>query len=106
MAGRTEAHDRWCCILDVMSNRTFDTETIIDDANLTPGARVRIHGTPIGVTLKSKTGTVVKADEWDGYYIIRLDVPAHCHCVDGRTELIQEIREAGDNLTLLSPSAA
>ncbi|MHB8645985.1 MAG: hypothetical protein ACYDAR_09390 [Thermomicrobiales bacterium] len=89
-----------------MSNRTFDTETIIDDADFAPGARVRIHGKPVGVTLKSRTGTIVKADEWDGYYIIHLDIPAIYHCADGRTESIREIREAGDNLTALPPSAA
>jgi hypothetical protein len=89
-----------------MSNRTFDTETIIDDANLTPGTRVRLRGTPIGVTLANPTGTIVEADEWDGYYSIHLDLPARYHCADGRTELIQTIREAGDNLTILPPSAA
>jgi hypothetical protein len=89
-----------------MSNRTFDTETFIDDADLNPGARVSIRGKPIGVTLTSATGTIVKADEWDGYYIIHLDVPALYHHADGRTELLQDIREAGDNLIVLSPSAA
>jgi len=89
-----------------MSNRTFDTETLIDDADFAPGARVSIHGKPVGVTLNSTTGTIVKADEWDGYYIVRLDIPAIYHCADGRTESIQDIREAGDNLTVLPPSAA
>ncbi|MDQ6833251.1 MAG: hypothetical protein M3008_07620 [Chloroflexota bacterium] len=89
-----------------MSNRTFDTETIIDDADFTPGVRVSIRGTPVGVTLTSKTGAIVKADEWDGYYIVHLDVPALYHCADGRTESIQDVREAGDNLTILPPSAA
>ncbi len=89
-----------------MSNRTFDTETIIDDADLTPGARVSIRDNPVGVTLAKTTGTIVKADEWDGYYIIHLDVPALYHWADGRTESIRDIREAGDNLTVLPPSAA
>lgn len=89
-----------------MSNRTFDTETIIDNADLAPGTRVSIRGKPVGVTLDKTTGTIIKADEWDGYYIIHLDVPARYHCADGRTELLQDIREAGDNLTVLSPSAA
>ena len=89
-----------------MSNRTFDTDTIVDDADLTPGVRVSIRGKPIGVTLTSATGTIVEADEWDGYYRIHLDVPARYQYADGRTELLQEIREAGDNLIVLPPSAA
>ncbi len=89
-----------------MSNRAFETETIADDADFPPGARVRIHGKPVGVTLGSATGTIVEADEWDGYYIVHLDIPARYHCADGRTEIIEDIREAGDNLTVLPPSAA
>jgi hypothetical protein len=89
-----------------MNNRTFDTETIIDDADLTPGARVSIRGKPIGVTLKSATGTIVKVDEWDGYYIVHLDLPARYQYADGHTEVIEDIREAGDNLIVLPPSAA
>lgn len=89
-----------------MDNRTFDTETIIDDADLAPGTRVSIRGKPIGVALDTTTGTIVKADEWDGYYLIHLDVPAIYHYADGRTESIQDIREAGDNLTVLPPLAA
>ncbi len=54
----------------------------------------------------ANTETIVGADEWDGYYIIHLDVPARYHYADGRTELLQDIREAGDNLTVLPPSVA
>ncbi|MCA1668829.1 MAG: hypothetical protein LC793_15825 [Thermomicrobia bacterium] len=89
-----------------MGDGTFDTETVIDDADFAPGARVRIRGKPVGVTLETTTGTIIEADEWDGYYRIHLDVPALYHCADGHTELLQDIREAGDNLTVLSPSAA
>ncbi len=89
-----------------MSNRTSDTETIIDDADFTPGVRVSIRGKPLGVTLNSRTGTIIKADEWDGYYIIHLDIPAIYHCADGRTESIEDLREAGDNLTILPSPVA
>ena len=53
-------------ILPVMSNRTSDTETIPDDADFTPGVRVSIRGNPVGVNLNSRTGTIIKADEWAG----------------------------------------
>ncbi len=89
-----------------MSDRAFETEPIVDDADFAPGVRVRIQGKPIGVTLSSATGTIVKADEWDGYYRIHLDLPARYHHADGRTEALQEIREAGDNLTILPSPAA
>ncbi len=89
-----------------MSNRAFDTETIIDDADFAPGTRVRIHGKPVGVTLNSQTGTIIKAGEWDGYFIVHLDAPALYHRADGRTEPIYDVREAADNLTLLPSSAA
>ncbi len=89
-----------------MSDRAFETNTVVDDADFAPGARVRIRSKPIGVTLASTTGTIVGADEWDGYYIVRLDLPARYHCADGHTEPLQEIREAGDNLTILPSPAA
>lgn len=66
---------------------------------LRQGQRVELLGCPIGVTLVSPTGTIVRPDtEWDGYYIVHLDAPATYNLGDGRTEPLLDIREAEDNL--------
>lgn len=65
------------------------------------GQRVRLRAPGRGPTLGSDTGTVVRPDEYDGYYIIRLDQPAlYDHGTDEPTELT-EIVEASDNVELL-----
>lgn len=67
------------------------------------GQRVELEGNPIGVTLTARTGMIVRPDdEWDGYYIVRLDAPAVYHHANGETETLLEIREAADNLQLLA----
>ncbi len=67
-----------------------------------PGQRVELQGDPIGVTLTTRTGMVVREDEWEGYYILRLDNPAIYHHPNGETEPLFEIREAEDNFRPLS----
>ncbi len=84
-----------------MGEDTVQTDAIAENIHLTPGTRVAIRGVPTGVTLDRATGTIVRPDVWDGYYIIRLDAPALYHHADGRTEHIRELREAGDNLDIL-----
>lgn len=88
-----------------MNEHATNTDITAESATLAPGTRVRICGKPIGVTLNRSTGTVVEPDVWEGYYIIRLDVPALYHHADGREERIQTLREASDNLSIL-PSLA
>lgn len=73
-----------------------------DVARLAPGQRVAIQGNPIGVTLNARTGTIVRPDEWDGYYIVQLDTPASYRHADGAEETLVEIREAEDNLAPLA----
>ncbi len=69
---------------------------------LAAGTRVRVRGTPSGLNLTVPTGTVMGPDpDWDGYYIVRLDQPAHYYCRGG-DELLDEITEAGDNLERLA----
>jgi hypothetical protein len=60
------------------------------------GERVELRGNPIGVTLAARTGTIARADVWDGYWIVRLDAPARGE--DGAE--LRELREAADNLRL------
>jgi hypothetical protein len=66
------------------------------------GDRVRLMGTPSGLQLATPNGTVVAAhDEWEGYYIVRLDRPANYYC-RGHDEPLSEIVDAGDNLRPLA----
>ena len=75
---------------------------MIEEPALAPGTRVRLRGHPIAVELRSPDGVVVRPDEWDLYYIIRLDRPALYRRADGATEELPEIREALDNMDVLS----
>jgi hypothetical protein len=68
---------------------------------LSKGTRVRLLGCPVGVTLRDADGTVVRPDTLDGYYIVRLDIPALYLGTDGHTEELSEIREAWDNLAVV-----
>ena len=68
-----------------------------------PGQRVQLLGNPIAVTLKGRTGTIVRPDIWDGYYIVHLDMPALYHAANGEVEILPDIRVAADNLALLPP---
>ena len=68
---------------------------------LMPGTRVRLSGTPAGVTLVRPTGVIVRWGDWDDYYIVRLDVPAIFHNADGTQEPLPEIRQSSDNFHVL-----
>ena len=75
---------------------------MIGKISLHPGARVRLRSAPAQTDLQGDTGSVVRRDEWAGYYIVRLDRPALYHHPDGRVEELPEICEAADNLEILS----
>jgi hypothetical protein len=71
---------------------------------LTTGTRVRVKGNPSGITLRSTTGEIVKPDERDGYYIVRLDEPAIVYDVPDTGQEISEIVEAAENLDVIKPA--
>lgn len=71
---------------------------------LAPGTRVRLADAPIPMELDVLTGTIVGPDVWDDYFIVRLDRPGRYFHADGRVELLHEIREMGDNLTVTAPA--
>jgi len=56
--------------------------------------------------VRTDTGQVVRPDEWDGYYIVRLDQPALYRHADGTMQKLAEVREAADNLELLPDESA
>ena len=70
-------------------------------ATLAPGTRVRLRSANHLVDLRSSFGTVVRPDEWDDYYIVRLDEPAIYHNADGTTRDLPEIAQMVDNLDVL-----
>jgi hypothetical protein len=78
---------------------------VIGKISLRPGDRVRLRSAPAQTDLQGDPGSVVRRDEWAGYYIVRLDRPALYHHADGRVEELPEICEAADNLAILPPPA-
>lgn len=76
-----------------------------EPAELQPRARVRLLSAAHVLTLRADTGYVVRPDEWDDYFIIRLDQPALYHHADGRIEDLWEVRELADNLELIQSEA-
>jgi hypothetical protein len=77
---------------------------VLRHQTLRSGTRVRIVDHPVQVTLRAFTGVIVKPDEWDDYYIIRLDEPALYHQADGSNGELHEIVEHHDNLDILPPT--
>lgn len=71
---------------------------MLDHKLLPPGTRVRVRSASHLVDLRSSTGVVVRPDEWDGHYVIRLDEPALYHDPDGTERDLWEISEAADNM--------
>lgn len=65
------------------------------------GMRVRLRAPTWGLTLRSNTGTVVRASEYAGYYLIRLDAPALYDHGTGPPKELTGIVEASDNLDVL-----
>lgn len=68
---------------------------------LHPGMRVRLRAPSAGLTLRSETGTVVGPDEYDGYYVIRLDQPALYDHGVGEPQELTEVVQASDNVDIL-----
>ena len=68
---------------------------------LKTGTRVRLRAPAPGLKLRSDTGTVVRPDEWLGYYIVHLDQPAYYEHTQGNLEVLEDICEAEDNLEVL-----
>ncbi len=86
-----------------MATSREESPTNTAGQQLTPGTRVRILQPPeYEVTLRSDTGTVLGPDEWEPYYVIRLDEPAEFRHADGSLEAITEICEAADNLVAIT----
>lgn len=69
---------------------------------LRPGIRVRLRSSSHVLKLQGDTGEVIRADDDDGLYIVRLDWPAKYVRADGSTEELPEIREYSDNMEVLS----
>jgi hypothetical protein len=65
-----------------------------------PGDRVRLTAPSPVLALQADTGTIVRADKFDGYWVIRLDEPADYRDAIGRTITLSEIREHESNLEL------
>jgi len=68
---------------------------------LVPGLRVELTGTPTAVTLRSRTGKVVREDEDDDYVIVQLDTPALYRHANGEVEELPEIVVMTENLRIL-----
>jgi hypothetical protein len=79
---------------------------IVGRKDLTPGTRVRLHAPSPLVTLTADTGVIVRLDRLRGYYIVRLDEPGEYQRADGKVESLDEIQEAGDNLTVIEHAPA
>ncbi len=69
--------------------------------HLLPGTRVELTGTPTAVTLRGRTGKIVREDEDDEYVIVELDIPAQYHHANGDVEELPEIVVMTDNLRIL-----
>jgi hypothetical protein len=76
-------------------------EARIDDAHISIGARGRLVAPSPLLELRADTGTVIRPDQWDGYYIVRLDAPARLRHDEGEPEELAEVAEAADNMEVL-----
>jgi len=72
--------------------------TPTDDISIKIGARVRLAAPSPLLELRVDTGTVARRDDWDGYYIVRLDAPALLRHGRDASEEVVEVAEAADNL--------
>lgn len=68
---------------------------------LREGMRVRLHSPEWGLSLQTDVGTVVRPTNDDGYYVIRLDLPATYDHGTGQPEQVLEVVEASDNVDIL-----
>ena len=71
---------------------------------LAPGTRVRLRAVAAPVELTADTGTVIRPDEFDGYYVVRLDHPAIYREAAGQTRPLSEISQDAENLDILIES--
>lgn len=78
---------------------------MVEGQALAVGTRVRLRAPHWLLALRADTGAVVRPDDLDDYYIVYLDEPALYHHTDGRTEELSEIREAADNMDVLTDEA-
>jgi hypothetical protein len=68
---------------------------------LEKGTRVElIAPTPL-LKLKSALGSIIKPDEWFGYYLVRLDKPATYYDAERKRRRLRIISESRDNLALV-----
>ena len=72
------------------------------------GRRVRVHPASPVLTLAGEPGgdigRIIRADDqWDGYWIVRLERPARYDNGVGAPEWLDEVRVAIDNLEPLEP---
>jgi hypothetical protein len=68
---------------------------------LEPNTRVRLRTTIQPLDLRVTTGTMVGPAEYEDYYVVRLDVPAIYHEVDGGVHDVELIRAGVDNLEVI-----
>jgi hypothetical protein len=85
-----------------MAQNLWETENTTLLGRFSPGERVRILENPIGVRMEVPTGTILRADHWDGYYIVQLDSPAYYLGEDQEREILPDLRVAADNLVRIS----
>lgn len=77
-----------------------EADDVMDWPVFHEGDRVSVPEDMIGLQLPITTGVVVGADpDWDGYYLVRLDRPAHD--LRSNTE-VPVVREFVENITLLT----
>ena len=75
---------------------------MITDRPLAVGTRVRLRAPSLLLDLQSNFGHVARPDQWDGYYIVRLERPARYRAPDGSTQVLHEVREAADNMDVVN----
>lgn len=88
--------------MEALEVRSEMHDTRIEDGHIIIGARVRLAAPSSQLELRADTGTVVRPDEWDGYYIVRLDRPALLRHGEDAPEELAEVAEAADNLEVLA----
>lgn len=69
--------------------------------DLVPGTRVRLYAPSPLLELSVDTGVIARPDKWSGYYVVHLDRPARYRRANGETEILYDVREAGDNLVVI-----
>lgn len=79
-----------------------DIAATIDDAHITIGGRVRLRAPSPFLELRADTGTVLRPDTWDGYYVVGLDAPAILHHAPDSPVEVTEVAEAADNLEAIA----